>query len=159
MSWYPSWQPYVPVAKRRANAAVFAKKLAKKEGRELTPVKPDGRKMATSVWGQAWCDHLECFSDFANRLPRGATYLRNGSVIDLQIGRGTVKAIVSGSEIYKVGVKIKTLGGAAWKQIKRDCANRSIRCSICSEDASMRASWRGSPTAGRGCFRNPGKSR
>jgi len=42
-------------------------------------------------------DHLEKYSDFANRLPRGRTYVRNGSVVDLQLGTGTVTAFVSGS--------------------------------------------------------------
>jgi uncharacterized Zn finger protein len=122
MSWYGSWRPYVPVWKRRANAAKYAEKLAKKEGRTLSPVKLDGRKIATSFWGQAWCDNLERYSDFANRLPRGRTYVRNGSVIDLQIERGKVKSIVSGSEIYRVTITISTLAHASWKRIKRDCS-------------------------------------
>ncbi len=122
MSWYREWAPYVPVARRRAKAESYAKKLAKKEGRALTPVKPEGRKIATSFWGLAWCTHLEQYSDFANRLPRGRSYIRNGSVIDLQIDRGQIKAIVSGSEVYTVTVKIQTLAKASWKQIKRDCA-------------------------------------
>lgn len=122
MSWYGNWRPYVPVWKRRANAASFAVKLAKKEGRKLSPVKLDGRKIATSFWGQAWCDNLEQYSDFANRLPRGRTYVRNGSVIDLEIERGKIKSIVSGSEIYRVTISITTLAQASWKRIKRDCS-------------------------------------
>ena len=122
MSWYQQWKPYVPVAKRRAKAASYAAKLAKKEGRELSAVKIEGRKIATSFWGQAWCDNLERYSDFANRLPRGRTYARNGSVIDLQIERGRVKAIVSGSEIYRVTIDIRTLAAKHWKCIKQDCS-------------------------------------
>src|SRR5271155_5601032 len=102
MSWHGGWRPYVPVAKRRARAAAYAKQLAKKERRELVPVKPEGRAIARSFWGHAWCENLERYSDFANRLPRGRTYLRNGSVIDLQIASGEVKALVSGSEIYEI---------------------------------------------------------
>ncbi len=86
------------------------------------PVKPEGRAIAKSFWGQAWCDNLESYSDFANRLPRGRTYVRNGSVIDLQIERGKVKAIVSGSEIYRVTIAIRTLAKPAWKRIKQDCS-------------------------------------
>jgi uncharacterized Zn finger protein len=122
MSWYREWAPYVSVAERRAKAANYAKKLAKQRGRALTPVKPEGRKIATSFWGQAWCTHLERYSDFANRLPRGRSYIRNGSVIDLQIDRGQIKAIVSGSEIYTVTVKIQTLAKAPWKRIKEACS-------------------------------------
>jgi uncharacterized Zn finger protein len=125
MSWYGGWRPYIPVAQRRANAASFAAKLAKKENRTLAPVILEGRKIATSFWGQAWCENLERYSDFENRLPRGRTYVRNRSVIDLQISRGQVKAIVSGSEIYHVVITIDTLPGAKWRHIKEDCA-RSI---------------------------------
>jgi len=125
MSWYREWRPYVPVAARRAQAATYAAKLAKKENRTLAPVILEGRKIACSFWGQAWCDNLERYSDFANRLPRGRTYVRNRSVIDLQIARGQVKALVSGSDIYHVTVTIDTLPDSKWKRIKADCA-RSI---------------------------------
>ncbi|MEX2119871.1 MAG: hypothetical protein WD847_09780 [Pirellulales bacterium] len=125
MSWYGNWKPYVPVARRRAQAAAFARKLAKKEGRILCPIQCEGRKIAKSFWGLAWCDNLEQYSDFENRLPRGRAYARNGSIIDLDIGPGTVKAIVSGSEIYRVTVTIKTLAKACWSAIKQDCS-RSI---------------------------------
>lgn len=120
---YGMFRPYVPVAKRRADAQKFALALAKKEKRNLTPVQIEGRKIATTFWGQAWMDNLERYSDFDNRLPRGRTYVRNGSVIDLTIGRGLVKAIVSGSEIYQVEVNIGTLASAVWKKIKNDCAH------------------------------------
>ena len=42
-----------------------------------------GRTIARSFWGRGWCEHLESFSDYANRLPRGRTYVRNGSVCHL----------------------------------------------------------------------------
>jgi uncharacterized Zn finger protein len=122
MSWYGRFQPYVSVAKRRANAARYAERLAKKEKRTLAPVSIEGRKIAASFWGQAWCDHLEHHCDFENRLPRGRTYVRNGSVIDLSVERGLVKAIVNGSEIYHVTVKIKTFAPAGWKRIKKECS-------------------------------------
>lgn len=132
MGWYRGyddygggWAPYVSVATRRANATKHAAKVAKKEKREPAPVKIDGNKIARSFWGLAWCDNLERYSDFANRLPRGRTYVRNGSVVDLIIERGKVKAIVAGSEVYTVSVSIATLDKAAWKRIKQDCS-RSI---------------------------------
>ena len=125
MSWYGDWKPYVPVAKRRSNALAFAKKLAKKEKRELAPVQLAGRKIATTFWGLAWCENLERYSDYANRLPRGGTYVRNGSVIDLQIEKGLIKSIVSGSEIYTIKITIATLPPAKWNRIKTECS-RSI---------------------------------
>jgi uncharacterized Zn finger protein len=126
MAWgYCGFRPYVPVARRRANARAYAVKLAKKEKRPLAPIELEGRTIAASFWGKAWCENLERYSDFENRLPRGRTYVRNGSVIDLQIERGKVKAIVSGSEVYKVTIDIKTVAAAVWSRIKKDCT-RSI---------------------------------
>lgn len=118
---YWGFRPYVPVAARRAQAAKEIEKLRKK-GRSVAPVVVDGRKIARNFWGKAWCDNLERYSDFANRLPRGRTYVNNGSVIDLQIERGKVEALVSGSEIYKVKIDIAVAAPARWKAICTDCA-------------------------------------
>ena len=123
MSWY-SFRPYVPVAQRRANAAREMAKLSKKTGRAASPVVLDGRKIATTFWGKAWCDNLEAYSDFANRLPRGRTYVRNGSVVDLEISPGNVRARVSGSELYSIDIKIKPLPTRLWKSIQTECAGQ-----------------------------------
>ena len=116
-----SYRPYVPVAKRRAQAAKEVEKL-KKKGRAILPVVLEGRKIAQSFWGRAWCDNLERYSDFENRLPRGRTYVRNGSVVDLQIARGSLRALVSGSDIYEVKIDIALAVPERWKAICRDCA-------------------------------------
>ena len=118
---YWGFRPYVPVARRRAQAAREVEKL-KKKGRRLAPVVIEGRKIAQSFWGKAWCDNLERYSDFESRLPRGRTYVRNGSVIDLQIERGQVRALVCGSEIYKVKIDIAVAASSRWKAICQDCA-------------------------------------
>jgi uncharacterized Zn finger protein/DNA-binding XRE family transcriptional regulator len=122
MSWY-GFRPYVPVAVRRAKALKQMEKLRKK-GQQIKPVQIKGRKIAHTFWGQAWCEHLESFSDYANRLPRGRTYVRNGSVCHLDIERGAIKAMVSGSEIYKVEIAIKTLPPNKWKEVKARCAGQ-----------------------------------
>jgi uncharacterized Zn finger protein len=116
------WAPYVSVAERLANARKYAQRVAKKEKRELSPVRAKGRKIASQFWGQAWCDNLDRYSDFANRLPRGRRYLGNGSVVDLQILPGLVKAIVAGSETYTVAIKIKPLPTKTWKSLRNDCS-------------------------------------
>ncbi len=116
------WAPYVPVARRKGNAAKYASTLAKKEKRVLSPVRLAGKKIANTFWGKAWCDNLEAYSDFANRMPRGRTYVRNGSVIDLQIERGKIKALVSGSEVYRVTIDISTLPASVWERVKQECA-------------------------------------
>jgi uncharacterized Zn finger protein len=116
-----SYRPYVPVAKRRTQAAKEVEKL-KKKGRAVLPVVVDGRKIAQSFWGKAWCENLERYSDFENRLPRGRSYVRNGSVIDLQITRGCLHALVSGSDVYKVKIDIGLAQPERWKAICRDCS-------------------------------------
>jgi uncharacterized Zn finger protein len=121
MSWY--YAPYVPVAERRAKAAKEAAKMAKKCIR-LSPVKIDGRTIASTFWGKAWCKHLEAFSDYENRLPRGRTYVRNGSVIDLQIAPAKITAQVMGSSLYKQTIEIAPIVAARWKAIKNACSGQ-----------------------------------
>ncbi|MBI5163433.1 MAG: hypothetical protein HY985_05985 [Magnetospirillum sp.] len=115
------WAPYVPVAERRAKAEREMAKLQKK-GHPISPVVITGRAIAASPWGRAWCDTMESFGDYENRLPRGRTYVRNGSVVDLRIGPGTVTAKVSGSSIYTVTVTIKALPKTQWQTLRKDCA-------------------------------------
>ena len=110
--------------KRRANAARELAKLAKKSGCAASPVVSSGRAIASTFWGKAWCDNLEAYSDFANRLPRGRTYVRNGSVVDLQISKGIVTARVAGSELYRIQVRIKPLAPNLWKSIQAECAGK-----------------------------------
>ena len=88
------WAPYVPVAERRRKAAGAIAKLAKK-GQTISPVVVQGRTLATTAWGKAWCANMESYSDYANRLPRGRTYVRNGAVLHLDIRRGEIEALVS----------------------------------------------------------------
>ncbi len=118
---YFRWKPYVPVAARRQKAAKTAAKLAK-TGQMLSPVTASRGAIAKSFWGKSWCQNLERYSDYANRLPRGRTYLRNGSVIDLKIEAGEATAQVMGSSLYRIKVKISAVAGAHWKGIARDCA-------------------------------------
>src|SRR5204862_2871916 len=89
-----------------------------------SPVTIEGRQIATTFWGRAWCDTLEPYSDYENRLPRGRTYVRNGSVVDLQIEPGRIAARVSGSEIYSITIAIAKLPPARWKSIVGDCAGK-----------------------------------
>lgn len=120
MSYY-EWRPYVSVAEKRRQAERKLAKL-KKQGQSVTPVRIDGRTIAKSFWGKSWCVNLERYSDDENRLPRGRTYVRNGSVIDLQIVKGEIAATVAGSELYKVKIAIAPVTPARWKSICRDCA-------------------------------------
>ncbi len=115
------WRPYVPVGERRRKAGLAMAKL-EKNGHPVSPVVIEGRAIAKTFWGKAWCENLEHYSDYANRLPRGRTYVRNGSVVDLQVAPGEVKALVSGSTIYKVAVKVTPVPKGRWSSVCRDCA-------------------------------------
>ena len=117
------WAPYVPVAKRRATAAKKMQQL-KKKGHAIQPIEIQGRTIARTFWGKAWCDHMESFCDHDNRLPRGRTYVRNGSVCHLEINEGQVKAMVSGSSIYNITIVIKPLMREKWHTIKNTCMGK-----------------------------------
>jgi uncharacterized Zn finger protein len=118
---YFQWAPYVSVATRRRNAERQLAKL-KKQGEVVAPVKIEGRIIARSFWGKSWCTNLERYSDYENRLPRGRSYVRNGSVLDLQIAKGEVTAMVVGSELYEVKATIAPVKAPRWKAVCRDCA-------------------------------------
>ncbi len=122
MSYYGwGWRPYVSVAEKRRQAQRKLAKL-KKQGRSVAPVTIAGRAIAKSFWGQSWCVNLERYSDYENRLPRGRTYVRNGSVVDLQVTKGAVAAMVAGSALYKVKIAIAPIAAARWQAICWDCA-------------------------------------
>src|SRR5690348_15274398 len=95
-------------------------KLARK-GQIVSPVRITGKIIASTFWGKSWCDNLERYRDFENRLPRGRSYVRNGSVLDLQVSRCEVRAMVSGSSLYHVSVNVGALSKARWRSICRDC--------------------------------------
>ena len=88
------------VSERRQRASREGERLAKrlaKSGRQPSPVMIEGRTIARSFWGKAWCENLESYRDYEYRLPRGRSYVRSGAVLDLSIGLGRIQAVVSGS--------------------------------------------------------------
>jgi uncharacterized Zn finger protein len=70
----------------------------------------------------AWCENLESYMDYENRLPRGRAYVRNGSVVHLDIRPGEIEATVSGSHLYQVKVSITAAAKAKWKKVCHECA-------------------------------------
>lgn len=118
-----SWAPYVPVAKRREKALKHVQSLAKK-GQAVNPIVINGRTIAQTFWGKAWCENLESYSDYANRLPRGRTYVRNGSVIDLQVTKGKINAQVMGSSLYHITIDVKQMPTNKWKTLVKDCSGK-----------------------------------
>src|SRR5688572_7975616 len=127
MGWrsrgYGDWPAYVPVSQRMGQARKKAEQLARK-GATLEPVSIEGRTIARTFWGKAWCDHLHAFSDFSNRMPRGRSYLANGLVIDLRITAGRVEALVSGTSLYTIKIQIAKLAAGRWAALRKACAGR-----------------------------------
>src|ERR1700722_18101747 len=123
MGWYGEFAPYVRVATRKREAAREVAKL-KKKGQICEPIIIDGRTIANTFWGKAWCKNLESYSDYSNRLPRGRSYVCNGFVLDLQIQPGKVTALVSGSSLYRITIAISTLTDTTWRDLKTRCAGQ-----------------------------------
>ncbi len=144
------WPPYVSAAERRLRAVREAQKLRKK-GSPVEPVVIEGRRIASTFWGKAWCDNMESYRDFESRLPRGRSYARNGSVLDLQIAPGKVAALVSGSSLYRVAIDITQLSNKKWEAIRADCAggidslvellqgklSKAVMERLCRQDAGL----------------------
>jgi uncharacterized Zn finger protein len=123
MGYYDGFRPYVPVAQRRAQAAKEVARRIKK-GEKIFPIVIEGRTITSTFWGKAWCENLEGYSDFENRLPRGRTYVRNGSVVHLNVAKGRINALVSGSELYTVEIEIAELPKADWIKLKAQSAGK-----------------------------------
>lgn len=123
---YSMFPPYVPVAERKAKAARTAAALAKKRGAPLSPVILETSALAKTFWGKSWCKNIEAYRDYENRLPRGRSYVRSGAVIDLEIERGKVTALVVGSRSkpYEITIEIQPLDPARWKLLKEKCTGK-----------------------------------
>ncbi len=124
MAWRREPYPeYVTAAERRLRAQVHGEALAR-AGIAPRPVVVEGREIAFTFWGKAWCAHIESLADLATRLPRGRSYVRNGAVLHLELARGTVRARVSGTELYRVEIGIVPLPRRRWSAVRRACAGR-----------------------------------
>jgi uncharacterized Zn finger protein len=127
VAWGDRFPAYVPVEQRLDRGRREADKRLKKAGRAAAPVVltgGKGRKLTTTFWGTSWCENLERYSDLANRLERGRTYARNGSVVDLHITPGTVNAFVCGSDLYTVTITIEALAPPRWQALVKECAGK-----------------------------------
>jgi uncharacterized Zn finger protein len=116
---------YVTVAERRAKAQKSLEKLRKKNP-GVTPIIINGRKLVRTWWGKAWNDNLESYSDYANRIGRGRSYVRHGAVLDLKISPGKVAALVQGSagKPYEICIEIEPLSRSTWETITKACEGK-----------------------------------
>ena len=151
-------EPYVSVAAAASASRARDGETAKSKGHAVSPVVIEGRAIVKTFWGKAWCENLERYSDYANRLPRGRTYVRNGSVVDLQIAPGEIQALVSGSEIYEVALKVAPVAKTRWKSICTDCAGAIDSLVELLQGRFPRASWNASAGRRPACSHRPPRS-
>ena len=119
---YRGWYSPPTVGELRSRALEHVRRL-RKAGQEVRPVEPiSGHRIATTFWGKAWCDNLLRYSDFANRMPRGRKYVRSGSVVHLAVDAGLVRALVSGTALYAIEIRIEPLPAARWAALRTACA-------------------------------------
>ncbi|RYE85632.1 MAG: hypothetical protein EOO75_16760, partial [Myxococcales bacterium] len=117
---WSAWPTYTRVSDRRAQAAIEIGKMAKR-GHTPSPVQIEGKVIAHTVWGKAWCKSLEAHADLANRLGRGRSYVRHGCVVDLQPSTGLVTALISGSSLYHASITFEPLPPEHWARIIEAC--------------------------------------
>lgn len=76
-------------------------------------------------WGKRWIGALEALGAvYANRLPRGRTYARQGRVTNLTVRPGRVTAQVQGRRArpYRVTVTLPTFDDTTWDNVLRALA-------------------------------------
>ena len=112
-----------------AEVSALARKTierAAKKGIEYHQIFPvNQRTVAATWWGKSWCDNLQRYSDFSNRLPRGRKYLNAGGVLKLEISEGQADAVVqgSGTEPYRIRIQVDPLNKRRTKEIEEACSN------------------------------------
>ena len=116
---------YVPVAEKKEKAQRQIEKLRKKDP-DISPVIIEGNKISNTWWGIAWNKNLESYADYANRIGRGRSYVKNGFVIDLRIKTYEVTALVQGtsSKPYKIDIKFEPVSKHKWEKIISKCSNK-----------------------------------
>lgn len=74
-------------------------------------------------WARRWIEVLEGF-DVGRRLGRGRSYARQGQVVELELGKGFVTALVQGSRDapYLVRMRLSMLSSTDWKKVTRRIA-------------------------------------
>lgn len=123
MGWgyndYGGYPPYVSKAEKIRRAEKAIAKLRKKKGANIEPVIVKDGKIARTWWAKSWCQNLERYADYDNRVSRGRSYVRNGSVLDLKISPNTISALVSGnrSTPYSIKITLKPLEGKIEKEL------------------------------------------
>lgn len=116
-------QPTAEEIRARAEAS---QRRSREKGTVWEPVTVQGRTIAKSWWGAAWCENLERYADYESRLDRGKRYVRSGAVVDLKIQKGKVSARVQGTRKtpYKVDIRISPLSEEKCQAVIQKCGRK-----------------------------------
>lgn len=116
-------QPSESLLKKNASESI---KIQHRKGKEMHPVIVSGRKITKSWWGNAWCENLERYADYASRLERGKRYVRSGTVVDLKVEKGKIEARVQGRRKapYKIEIRISPLNQQRCQSIIDQCSKK-----------------------------------
>lgn len=78
---------------------------------------PARGNLCKSFWGRTWCRHLESFSHWEQRLPRGRRILRSGNVYGLTMEPGMIRAYAASDDLYEVRISVAPMNDDLWKKI------------------------------------------
>ena len=114
--------PYVSVAEKRRQAERELAKLRKRGqvnrsrdgSRAARLPRVSGARRGAPTSNATATTRIACRAD--------AAMSAMGSVVDLQIAKGEITAMVAGSDLYKIKIAIAPVTKARWKAICRDCA-------------------------------------
>lgn len=118
-----NWPRFISASERRAMAEERLEAL-RSQGTVIQPVRIQGQNGFQSVWGRAWYRHISSLRDIGKRLPHGQIYARNGSIRHLEVLSGKVQALVMGTKIYDLVLRVLPVRGSVWQDIKNVSSGR-----------------------------------
>ena len=84
-----------------------AERIAKRHKEYKPVIIETGARSICKRWlGKAWCQNLERYADWENRIGRGKDYVKHNTVVDLQINGGRISAKVQGAAWSPYDIKI-----------------------------------------------------
>jgi len=121
MAWYDNGDRFE--AEERVAREISKRKA---RGEPMVPLvcEVERGSPCSTFWGKAWCENLEAYSDYGNRLPRGRSYLRGGRVMDLDVMEGEIFAYIAGTNLYEVSIFIEPLEAGRWEGLKNAVAGK-----------------------------------
>ena len=102
-----------------------AERIAKRH-KEYNPViiEKGARTICKSWWGKTWCQNLERYADWENRIARGKDYVKHNTLVDLQINGGKISAKVQGAawSPYEINIMIDPISEKQCQEISKEAA-------------------------------------